>query len=50
MVISRGLWGRVTEDEIRDVTGAPLMCGLESNCEELGFDSKCDGKSLEVLN
>lgn len=50
MVILRGLWGRETEDEIRDVTGAPLMYGLESDCEELGFDSKCDGKSLEVLN
>lgn len=40
MVILRGLWGKVTEDEIRDVTGIPLMYGLESDCEELGFDSQ----------
>lgn len=50
MVELRGLRGRVTEDEITDVTGVPFMYDLESDCKELSFDSKCDGKSLEVLS
>ena len=50
MVELRGLRGRVTEDEIRDVTGVPFIYDLESDCKELSFHSKCDGKSLEVLS
>lgn len=46
----RGVRGRVTGDEIRDVTRVRFMYSLGDDCEEFGFDSKCDGKALEVLN
>lgn len=35
---------------MKDVTGIHFVYGLRSDCEELRFDSTCNGKSLEVLN